>query len=215
MAQPTAETRAERRRLRALRSALPRRQRAAAERAIVASLQRLQLLRRGRYVAAYLAMPGEASLARAIDAARMTGAKIHVPRITSRRRGEMRFVELRPDAVLRANPRAFGIREPGGGPAGCVPLRRLDVVLLPVVGFDRAGHRLGMGAGYYDRALRRLRSASRGWRRPRLVGIAYACQELARIDAAPWDVALDAVVTEREVIVPRRSQAPVPWSGEP
>ncbi|MFO1392947.1 MAG: 5-formyltetrahydrofolate cyclo-ligase [Steroidobacteraceae bacterium] len=214
MAQPTAETRAERRRLRALRSALPRRQRAVAERAIVASLQRLQLLRRGRYVAVYLAMPGEASLARAIDTARKTGTTIHVPRITSRRRGEMRFVELRPDAALRANPRAFGIREPSGGSAH-VPLRRLDAVLLPVVGFDRAGHRLGMGAGYYDRALRRLRNTSRAWRRPRLVGIAYACQEVARIEAAPWDVALDAIVTEREVIVPRRSTAPGTGSRRP
>jgi len=64
-----------------------------------------------------------------------------------------------------------------------------------------------MGAGYYDRALRRRRERTRAWRRPRLIGIAFACQEVARIEPSPWDVALDCVVTEREVVVPRRPAA--------
>ena len=73
-----------------------------------------------------------------------------------------------------------------------------------LVAFDAAGNRLGMGAGYYDRALRRRLERSTPWRRPRLIGVAYACQQVPAIPASPWDVPLDLVVTERGVIVPAR-----------
>jgi 5-formyltetrahydrofolate cyclo-ligase len=59
-----------------------------------------------------------------------------------------------------------------------------------------------MGAGFYDRALRRRLDRSATWRRPRLIGVAYACQQLPLIPASPWDVPLDLVVTDRGVIVP-------------
>jgi len=75
-------------------------------------------------------------------------------------------------------------------------------VLVPVVGFDRRGNRLGMGAGFYDRALRRRLDAGRPWRRPRLVGVAFARQELPGIAASAWDVPLDLIVTELGLVVP-------------
>ena len=207
MAQPTAETRAERRRLRALRLALPPAERVAAEAAILAALKRLRLFRRGRRVAVYLAMPGEVDLAGAMAVAFESGTEIYVPQLTSRRRGRMRFVRLRRDCRLRPNAAAFGILEPAGGTRDSLPPAHLDAVLVPLVGFDRQGNRLGMGAGYYDRALHRLRDRDRAWRRPRLVGIAFGCQETGRIEPAPWDVALDLIVTEKEIVVPRRSAA--------
>jgi 5-formyltetrahydrofolate cyclo-ligase len=205
MAQPTAEIRAERRRLRALRLALPRPERIAAERAIVAALRRLRVFRRGRRVAVYLAMPGEVSLTDALAAALGSGAEIFVPQVTRQRRGRMRFVRLRRGSVLRRN--AFGIVGPAGHARDSVSPLRLDAILMPVVGFDRDGNRLGMGAGYYDRALQRRRDRTRPWRRPTLVGVAFGCQEVARIEPSSWDVALDLVVTEREVVVPRRPTA--------
>ena len=200
MAEPADADRAARRRLRALRRSMPRAERAAAERAIAARLRRLGCARPGLRVAAYLAMPGEASLADFLAAASATGTRLWVPRIASRRRRTLEFVELAPGASLRRG--AYGIAEP----AGCgrpVRIGNLDVVLVPLVAFDRAGHRLGMGAGYYDRALAARRDRGRAYRRPKLVGIAYACQEVDSIEPRPWDVALDAVVTERELIVPR------------
>ena len=200
MAEPADADRAARRRLRALRRSMPRAERAAAARAIAARLRRLGCARPGLRVAAYLAMPGEASLADFLAAASATGTRLWVPRIASRRRRTLEFVELAPGASLRRG--AYGIAEP----AGCgrpVRIGNLDVVLVPLVAFDRAGHRLGMGAGYYDRALAARRDRDRAYRRPKLVGIAYACQEVDSIEPRPWDVALDAVVTERELIVPR------------
>jgi 5-formyltetrahydrofolate cyclo-ligase len=205
MAQPTEEIRAERRRLRALRLALPRPRRVAAERAIIAALRRLRVFRRGRRVAVYLAMPGEVSLAGALPGALRLGVELYAPQIRSRRLLHMRFVRLRRGARLRSN--AFGIEEPAAAERQWSPPGRLDLVLVPVVGFDRDGNRLGMGAGFYDRALRQRRNRARHWRRPRLVGLAFACQEVAGIEPATWDVPLDLVVTEREIIVPRRAAA--------
>lgn len=202
MAQPTAETRATRRKLRELRKALAPGQREDAERAITAALRRMRIIRRGASVAVYLAMPGEVRLSAAMDVARRSGCDLFVPRVTSRRRGTMVFVPLHPDAELRRN--AYGIAEPVSTARHRLKPLTLDVILVPVVGFDRDGNRLGMGAGYYDRALRHLRERERRWRRPRLVGLAFACQEVERIVPSPWDVPLDVVVTEREVIIPGR-----------
>ena len=71
-------------------------------------------------------------------------------------------------------------------------------MLVPLVGFDGAGNRLGMGAGYYDRTFA-FRHARRHWRGPRLIGVAYDCQEVDAIDDRAWDVPLDGVVTESGV----------------
>jgi 5-formyltetrahydrofolate cyclo-ligase len=201
MAQPTAEVRDARRRLRQLRASLHRVERAAAERAIVNALGRLHLFRRGARVALYLPMRGEVDLRPAVDAAWQRGTAVYMPRIVNRRRARMTFAAWTPDGPHRRN--VYGIEEPALG-AGRLEARLLDAVVLPVVGFDRRGNRLGMGAGYYDRALRRRLDRARRWQRPRLVGVAFACQELPSIPASPWDVPLDFIVTERGVLVPER-----------
>jgi 5-formyltetrahydrofolate cyclo-ligase len=77
-----------------------------------------------------------------------------------------------------------------------VSAARLDLVFAPLIAFDERGARLGTGAGFYDRALRRLR-AGRRWRRPRIVGVAYSFQRTSGLEPAPWDVPLDAVLTEQ------------------
>jgi 5-formyltetrahydrofolate cyclo-ligase len=73
-------------------------------------------------------------------------------------------------------------------------------LLLPLVGFDETGNRLGMGGGYYDRTLSYLRQRKH-WRRPRLVGIAHECQKVDALAPSPWDVPLDMIVTEERVYV--------------
>lgn len=89
----------------------------------------------------------------------------------------------------------FGIPEPAGRGRHLIAPRRLDLLIVPLVGFDHRAHRIGMGGGFYDRTLSYLRHA-RHWRRPRLFGIAHECQRLERIEPQPWDVPLDAVFTE-------------------
>ena len=202
MAQPTPEVRAARRRLRELRLALGPAERSAAERAILATLLRLGVFRRGAHVALYLPMRGEVDVRPCLEVARRHGSRLYVPRVVSRRRRQMLFAPWDDDGARRTN--AFGIIEPGSV-AGARPVIGLDAVVLPLVGFDASGNRLGMGAGFYDRALRRRLDRGAAWRRPRLIGVAYACQQLPVIPASPWDVPLDLVVTERGVIVPGRT----------
>lgn len=83
----------------------------------------------------------------------------------------------------------FGTVGPGADAARLQP----DLILLPLAGFDATGHRLGYGAGHYDRAIARLHEAGHA---PRLIGLAFAAQECEAIPAGMHDVPLDAVVTE-------------------
>jgi len=110
-----------------------------------------------------------------------------------RRRPQLRF--LRCDEATPLLPNGYGIPEPAGLWRLGRPASRLDWILTPLVGFDHRGRRLGMGGGYYDRALA-SRSLRRHWLKPRIVGVAYTCQQVPQLPARPWDVPLDAVVTE-------------------
>ena len=79
-----------------------------------------------------------------------------------------------------------------------MPLRSLDLILVPLVAFDANGQRVGMGGGFYDRTLGKARINST-WKRPYLIGIAHELQRVPAIAVQPWDVQMDAVVTEAGV----------------
>ncbi len=145
---------------------------------------------RGRHIAAYAALPEEADLAVALAALDGRGAHLYLPRIRSYRRRQLAFAS----AAAGRRTNRYGIGEPAGT-AREIRASQLDVVLVPLVGFDASGTRLGLGGGYYDRAFafRRHRGALS---RPRLIGIAFACQQVDALPSAAHDVRLDAVVTE-------------------
>jgi len=86
-------------------------------------------------------------------------------------------------------PGTFGTFGPGPEAAELDP----DVMLMPLSAFDAKGHRIGYGGGYYDRAIHRLHQKGL---RPRLVGIAFDCQEVASVPFEPHDIRLDAILTE-------------------
>lgn len=89
----------------------------------------------------------------------------------------------------------FGIPEPAQSRRQ--PPGMLDLVVVPLVGFDAACNRMGMGGGFYDRSFAyRLTRRHAG---PRLVGLAFDCQQVAELPVAPWDVPLDVIVTESRV----------------
>jgi 5-formyltetrahydrofolate cyclo-ligase len=175
--------------LRARRRAIPPDIRAEAQRRAARNVQRHFHLHPGQRIALYSPLPEEFDIAPLAELARRHGGILYVPRITDRRRRRMRFVAAR--GPMTANH--LGILEPEGTES--IGARWLDLVFLPLVGFDLAGMRLGMGAGYYDRAFSFLRSR-RAWRRPKLIGVAFAAQRVAALARAPYDVLLDAVVTE-------------------
>jgi 5-formyltetrahydrofolate cyclo-ligase len=186
-----------RRELRQRRRSLSSSQRAAAHRAFARLLLNSHwashLLKAGHRVAVYFAYGHEADLAHVIAFARRRGCELYLPVITDFRRGRMRFVRYEVDSVMRIN--RYGIAEPDARHAEIIPARHLDVVLLPLVGFDAQGWRLGSGAGFYDRSLHHLREGRR-WRRPKLIGVAYECQRVPRLQPDRWDVPLDGILTE-------------------
>lgn len=140
----------------------------------------------GRTFAIYSATNGELDTAPIIDHLQATGRVVALPVVN--RAGTMDCYRVTAATPLLIN--RFGIPEPDPLNATYVPRLALDVVFVPLVAFDNFGHRLGMGGGYYDRFLTR-----RG-RRPLVIGLAHAFQEVDSVPHETWDVPLDAVVTE-------------------
>jgi 5-formyltetrahydrofolate cyclo-ligase len=150
-------------------------------------------LKAGRNIGLYLALKDEVDSRPLLRLARERGCTLAAPRITDPRHGRMRFVQLE-GTVQRG---AFGISEPRGTQE--FPARMLDIVFVPLVGFDTQGYRLGMGKGFYDRFFQhRLRMQY--WRRPLLIGIAYDVQQVPMLPHAAHDVPLDAIVTQSTVL---------------
>jgi 5-formyltetrahydrofolate cyclo-ligase len=183
------ERRQLRRELRARRRAIQGNARRQAAIRLARRVDAARWLRPGRRIGLYLAMDEEIDTAPLLQLARQRGCLIALPRITSVRHDRMRFFAPG-DGIGRG---AFGILEPRGG--RMLPARELDVVFMPLVGFDARGNRIGMGRGFYDRHFaHRLRLAH--WRRPLLVGLAYGVQQVDALPLAAHDVPVDAIVTE-------------------
>lgn len=172
-----------RRRLRSARRAIGAHERLAAAVAVAAGLRQLGLPRPHSRISAYRAMDGEIDPSIVPHRALALGCDIHLPVIANPRSRSMSFVPL------------TGAGEPAARSRALAP-RWLDLVLVPLVGFDDGGNRLGMGAGYFDRHFGFLRHR-RCWRRPLLVGLAFDLQRVDRLPVCPHDVPLWGIVTER------------------
>jgi 5-formyltetrahydrofolate cyclo-ligase len=161
--------------------------------AIVAPLLAFRELQAPGYVAGYWAMDGEVPL-HVLQMRLPAHSRWCLPCIQPD--GTLRFAPWRPGDPLVSN--RFGIPEPDLDPASQLDAADMALILLPLVGFDRAGGRLGMGGGFYDRTL--AFRAARPEPPPRLVGIAYDMQETDALPGDAWDVPLDAIVTEQGCI---------------
>lgn len=152
------------------------------------------LYKRAQRIGLYTAVGAERPTLPLAVEAESSRKQLYYPAVGLRHKQQMHFVHCHALTEWRAG--SFNIPEPVPTTAtDILPARMLDIVFLPLVGFDNQGNRLGMGAGYYDRcfAFRRHR---RTWKRPLLIGLAYDCQQADRIPAEPWDVPLDGIATE-------------------
>lgn len=156
--------------------------------AVARHAARSVLVRRVRHLGCFFSADGEIDTAPLIERIEARGKTVWLPCLGQ---PTLRF---RPYGHGKRLVRGeFGIFEPASGPF--VTIRQLDVVFMPLVGFDDAGNRLGMGGGYYDRSLAFMRGR-RFASGPMLVGLALALQRVAHITPQWWDIALDAVITE-------------------
>jgi len=139
----------------------------------------------GQVISGFWPIRSEVDIRPLMARLRERGARLCVPAIIDKQ--TIVFRELVPGAPIIET--GFGTT----GPAADAPVLDPDILLVPLSAFDRTGHRIGYGAGYYDRAIARLRLKGR---KPRLIGIAFDCQEVASVPAESHDVALDALLTE-------------------
>ena len=172
--------------LRAERSARSPEEVDGASRAICAALLDLSSVGHARHLAVYVASPGEIDPLDVVQAAMARGQVVYFPRVVG---PGLEFLSG-PLTALRSG--AYGLPEPSEG-------RRLDVsspdvvFLVPGLGFDPVGTRLGRGGGHYDRALAEYPAALR-------IGLACDAQIRSSLPREPWDQPMDAVVTERRVL---------------
>lgn len=182
-----------RRQLRAARRALTPAQQRQAALGLYRQLAQHPLFRRARYIALYLPNDSEIDPRPLLREAQRRGKQTFLPVLSDWPRTKMVFQRVRRGEKLRSN--RFGIAEPGIDRARQRTVWALDLILLPLVGFDEHGGRLGMGGGFYDRSLA-YRGRRRAWHAPTLLGLAHECQKVERLTQASWDVPLRGTVTD-------------------
>lgn len=139
-----------------------------------------------RVVALYIGLNDEAPAQRLGAHLAAMGKTLALPRVLDRL-GSMDFLCWRPDDILLPGPFGTSHPQPGSGPVAP------DVIIAPLLAFDRRMNRLGQGGGYYDRAFARHPDALR-------IGLAWSVQEQDAVPADPWDLPLDMLLTEVELI---------------
>ncbi|RRV14456.1 5-formyltetrahydrofolate cyclo-ligase [Stutzerimonas xanthomarina] len=183
-----------RRKLRHARRQLTPAQQHLAARRLYRQLAQHPRFRRARHIALYLPNDGEIDPRLLLQAAQRRGKATYLPVLNPWPRTRMVFQRIEPGEQLRRN--RFGILEPVIRTARQRRVWALDLLLMPLVGFDGKGGRLGMGGGFYDRSLayRAMRKKSH---KPTLLGLAHECQRVDRLPLESWDVALQATVTDQ------------------
>ena len=186
-----------RKELRKHRKSLTQRQQREASRQVRRRLQQLRIFQRAARIAGYLPQDGELDPEPILHDAIKRGKKCFVPSLHRFQHNRLWFLPWRPSAPTK--PNKYGIPEPQQRRLRIATLH-LDLVLVPLVGFDTHGRRLGMGGGYYDRTFAYMDRNTR-WKRPSLIGIAHACQQTIQLPHEPWDIRLDAVVTDQDTLL--------------
>ena len=179
--------------LRAARRAIPAPQRIAAADALAHRLLTLPFAPSSGHVAGYWAMDGEIALHR-WQVTLPPEVQYCLPVLHAEK--QLRFAPWRPGDALVTN--RYGIPEPAVDSTDALLPQAMSLVVMPMVGFDDAGNRLGMGGGWYDRSFAtRRHDAPPPW----LVGVGFALQRLAHLELAAWDVKPDAICTETHTLL--------------
>ena len=183
-----------RRQLRQARRQLSPTQQRLAARELYRQLAQHPVFRRARHIAFYLPNDGEIDPRPLMLEAQRRGKATYLPVLNAWPRTRMVFQRIMPNERLR--PNRFGIAEPAFRLNRQRRIWTLDLVLMPLVGFDEHGGRLGMGGGFYDRSLA-YRGRRKNGHKPTLLGLAHECQKVDRLPLEPWDVSLQATVTDK------------------
>lgn len=179
------------------RSLSPQQQQQAAQQ-LCKRLKRQPLFLRSKHIALYLPNDGEIDPRPLITEAWRRGKCCYLPVLEPSRENRLWFVRYTPDTALIQN--RFGIAEPKADYQQRFSVTQLDLIVMPLVGFDTQGGRMGMGGGFYDRSLAFKHGSNR--QKPYLLGLAHQCQQVDELELAHWDIPLNAVATDKAMIIP-------------
>lgn len=147
-----------------------------------------KLFHHSEHIACYMPHQNEVNTHAIIQAIWRANKRCYLPVVSHQK---LFFIAYHENDRLHSNQ--FGILEPNFDPDKMVQADELDLVLLPLIAFDKMGNRLGTGAGYYDRTFE-----NHSPDQP-LIGFAYAFQEVDQLSAKPWDIPLAGIITEQGV----------------
>lgn len=182
-----------RRQLRQARNNLsPLEQKKAAQQ-LARTLSHTPLFRKSRHIAVYVASDGEIDPKALVVEAQKRKKTLYVPVLAKWPKTHMYFQPI--NAKTRWGKNRYGIREPLRNLRAARKPWALSLIMLPLVGFDTAGGRLGMGGGFYDRKLSYLHTRAY-WQSPMLIGLAHECQKVESLNQADWDIPLAGCATD-------------------
>lgn len=164
-----------------------------AELTIVSHLTAHAIFKNSQHIACYLGFRNELSAEHIIQAIWQAKKHCYLPILSEEK--ILHFARYEKDDAL--TPNRFSILEPVNTARRISP-NLLELVILPLVAFDKKGHRVGTGGGYYDRTFAFLHQKPA--KKPILVGLAYSIQEAEKLPADPWDIQLDYVLTEKGIV---------------
>jgi len=165
------------------------------------NIQRNQQYLNCQRLACYLPNDGEIDPIPIIEQAWQRRKKTYLP-VLSPLKDSLYFAPFPPGFSLTMNK--FGIFEPDCHPKHWLRAEQIDMMLLPLVAFDDHGNRIGMGGGFYDRSLAHLQ-LRRHIRKPYLIGLAHELQKTDKVITQSWDIALDAIATEKRFYIPSKT----------
>lgn len=154
---------------------------------VCARLNSLEQFRNAKHLALYYAINGELDLHPLWNHAQSQNKTCYFPVIHEEGLA-LSFLPATSKTPFKKN--RFGIPEPEVSPDLAIPLEQLDLVLIPLVAFDVRCFRVGMGSGYYDHTFT-------GNQKNNLLGIGYQFQRVDHLEPDPWDIQLNAVITQR------------------
>jgi 5-formyltetrahydrofolate cyclo-ligase len=177
--------------LRQQRKSLSTYQQKQAARQLTSTFRQLTAFRKAKKIGFYQATDGEINPNLLMQLTWFYHKQCYLPVLRRFPNHELGFIKVSHRSRLHRH--RFGFKEPKTGQR--LFIHQLDMVCLPLVGFDKQGQRLGMGGGFYDRSLARLPK-----KQVYKLGLAHDCQQVAQLINESWDIALDAIITPSQHI---------------
>jgi 5-formyltetrahydrofolate cyclo-ligase len=154
----------------------------------------LKEIQSAKNIAVYLSNDGEIDLQEVVSLLWQANKNCYLPVLNKENKGHLLFLAYTKQQQLVKN--CFNILEPAYQQEKSKIAKQMDVILMPLVGFDKDCKRIGMGGGYYDRSLSFI---SHKTVKPVLIGVAHSIQQVEKIPIEKWDIGLNKIVTEKQV----------------